>query len=378
MIKEYYLDESGNSGDLARPGKDFDFAQQQIFSLACLGVEDSHALGAEITKLKTAYRIQAPELKSSLVRDKPKLIIELVDYIERNELPLFIELIDKRFFIAANMVNTLIVPPIGEHEFDPQKFGQMQWMRNHFGEYLCARAPSDIFAAYIAACDAPSSASIARGFTVLLDWLKECLPHDEVTQGLHLFAADSFSDFQAIPAANERERLRSLPLPDLGKHGQSVWMLPNFSSLTNIYARINLLHARRIGGLTLFHDEQDHFDDILRSAKKGAEDLVRTGSVPMMPSADYHFEEQAALVFARSHASPGIQAADILAGFVMRFARDLLYGERAPSDQALEAFHRIVALTDAADGRGVNFVFSGFDMLKLGIVPEQRFAPPGM
>ncbi|TCR63045.1 DUF3800 domain-containing protein [Bosea sp. BK604] len=186
MIKKYYVDESGNSGNLTRSGKGFEFAQQQIFSLACLGVENADALEAEIARLKIAHHIQAPEFKSSLVR-----------------------------------------------------------------------------------------------------------------------------------------------------------------------ARINLLHRRRIGGLTLFHDEQVQFDDILRSAKQGAEELARMGSVPVMPSADYHFEEQATFVFAHPHASPGIQAADILAGFVMRFARDLLYGERAPTDQAQRAFHRLVALTDAADGRGV-------------------------
>lgn len=378
MIKKYYLDESGCSGDLIRLGKDLDFAQQQIFSLACLGVENANALGAEITRLKSTYRIQATELKSSLVRDKPKLIIELVDFIERNELPLFIELVDKRFFVAANMVNTLIVPPIDELESDHETFSKMQWMRNILGEYLHANAPSGIFAAYVAACDDPSHATIADAYGVLLRWLGKRSPRDDVAEALHRFTADSFEDFQAVTATDELAHRRSLPVPDPSKHGQSVWMLPNFSSLTHIYARINRLHGRRIGGVTLFHDEQDHFDDILRSAKEGAEALARMGPVPVMASADYHFEEQATLVFARSHASPGIQAADVLAGFVMRFARDLLYDERVPSKQAQHAFHRIVALTDAADGRGVNFVLSGYDMHRLGIVPEQRFSPPGM
>jgi hypothetical protein len=375
MIKEYFLDESGNSGDLARPGEEFDFAQQQIFSLACLGVKDMAALGAEIDRLKSEYRIQAPELKSTLVRDKTKLIIDLVDFIERYKLPLFIEIIDKRYVIYANMVSTQILPPIGEFESDSTNFSQTQWIRNVLADYLHARAPSNILQAFIAACDDPSIERITQSYMALLTWLEKRSPRDEIAEGLHRFAADSFEDFKALPPDDEELHRSSLPIPDAGKRGQSIWMLPNLSSLTHIYARINFLHRRRIGGVTLFHDQQDHFDDILRDAKKGAEGLARAKSVPIMPSADYHFEEQATLVFARSHESPGIQAADILAGFVMRFTRDILYSACLPSDPAVEAFHRIVALTDSTDGQGVNFVLSGSDMHRLGLVPEQRFSP---
>jgi hypothetical protein len=113
VIDSYYLDESGSTGDLARPGARFDFGQQQVFTLACLGVDDEKALGLEIEHLKSRHRIQASELKSASVIKKPELIVDLLKYLDRRRLPLIIEVVDKRFMIAANMVNTVILPYVG-------------------------------------------------------------------------------------------------------------------------------------------------------------------------------------------------------------------------------------------------------------------------
>jgi len=111
MALHYYLDESGSSGDLVKSGNRFDFGQQQICTLACVGVGDEDALGREIDRLKARYRIQAPELKSSSTRDKPELVAALAGYLGTNHWPLMVEVVDKRFMIAANMTNTLIAPP---------------------------------------------------------------------------------------------------------------------------------------------------------------------------------------------------------------------------------------------------------------------------
>src|ERR1700722_5688695 len=113
MITDYFLDESGNSGDLARPGRRFDFGQQEIFTLACLGVANLAGLGDELVRMKMKHRVQAPELKSSAVREKPDLVIDLVEYVEQMGLPLLVEVVDKRFMIAANIVNNLVVPSVG-------------------------------------------------------------------------------------------------------------------------------------------------------------------------------------------------------------------------------------------------------------------------
>jgi hypothetical protein len=364
MITEYFLDESGNTGDLARPGSRFDFGQQEVFALSCLGVADTSGLGQELNRLKRVHRVQALELKSSSVRDKPKFVADLADYIERTALPLMIEVVDKRFMIVANMVNWIVMPAVGDADHTPK----IQWVRNVMAEYIHARAPSSVFEAYVAACDAPSGASVTNAFKEFFTWLQR-EDRNEVSYGIGRSVADSFDEFKKMGPQTKEAQRRFLPPPDIGKRGQSIWMLPNLTSFTNIYARLNRLHRRKIGSITLFHDEQTHFDNILHDAKRMTERLAQAGTPPPMRFADSTFEEQARLVFLGSHASPGIQAADVLAGFVMRHVKDSLFGNRAPTDESQSAFQHILELSEPNEGRGINFVLGTADVVKLGVVP---------
>jgi hypothetical protein len=364
MITDYFLDESGNSGDLAKPGRRFDFGQQEVFTLACLGVPDAVALGDELTRMKVKHRVQATELKSSSVRNKPGLVVDLAECVNRMGLPLFIEVVDKRFMIAANIVNTLVVRPVGPCDLTPEA----QWLSNVMAEYIHGRAPSAVFESFVSACDFPAGQTITAAFTALLDWLEGQVSHD-IAMGIQRFVIESLNDFQEMDPEKPETQRRFLPLPDINKRGQSIWMLPNLSSLTNIYARLNRLHRRKIGFLTLFHDEQNHFDDILRDARQSAERLVDAGAVPPMRFADYSFEEEARLVFTGSHASPGIQTADVLAGFLMRYVKDALYSGRSAADQARSAFKHVLALSEPSESRGINFVLPTSDVYRLGVVP---------
>jgi hypothetical protein len=366
MITDYFLDESGNSGDLARPGRRFDFGQQEVFTLACLGVPDAAALGEELTRMKVTHRVQAAELKSSSVRDKPGLILDLAECVQRMGLPLFVEVVDKRFMIAANIVHThtLVARPVGPCDLTLEA----QWLYNGMAEYIHRRAPSAVFESFVSACDSPAGPSVTAAFTALLGWLKGEPSHD-VAMGIQHFAAESLNEFQEMGPEKVETQRCFLPSPDTNKRGQSIWMLPNLSSLTNIYARLNRFHRRKIGSLTLFHDQQVHFDDILRAAKRSAERLVEAAAVPSMRFADFHFEEEARLVFTGSHASPGIQAADVLAGFLMRYVKDALYSRCPAADQARAAFGRVLELSEPSESRGINFVLPTSDVLRLGVVP---------
>lgn len=348
-----------------RSGTRFDFGQQEVFALSCLGVADIPNLGEELNRLKRVHRVQAPELKSTFVRDKPKFVSDLASYIEGAGLPLMIEVVDKRFMIAANMVNTTVMPPVSDVDVTPEA----RWLRNIMAEYIHARAPSSVFEAYVAACDLPSAASVTKTFKEFFTWLKD-EDRNDVSRAIGHSVASSFDEFKDMGPLTKEAQQRFLPPPDIGKRGQSIWMLPNLTSFTHIYARLNHLHERKIGAITLFHDEQSHFDNILHDAKRSAEELARNGAAPVMPFADYTFEEQARLIFLRSHASPGIQAADILAGFVMRHVKDSLFGTRPSDDDSLRTLHRILALSGPTEGAVINFVLGTADIKKIGIAPR--------
>lgn len=361
LTDSYYLDESGSSGDLARPGPDFDFNGQEIFTLACLGVADTSALGEVLDRLATEHRVRTRGFKSSTAWDKPELALDLVEYVFDAGLPLMLEVVDKRFMISANLVNTTAFPVIGDCDRTPEAFK----IRNAFAAYIHANAPPAVFGAFLAACVDPSAGRIIETHDALLAWLEDVRDEDEVRECLRHCVADSHEFLMELGPEKEEVRSRFLPLPDQGKRGQTIWMLPNLSSLTNIYARINLRHRGRIEDVTLFHDRQDHFDDILREAKSTAEELAAAGSALSLPTADYRFMEQALLRFVPSRDEPGIRAADLLAGFVMRYARSVLYGREDLDPVYHEVFKGIMDLDHPSEGLGTNLVLSPLDRLRL-------------
>jgi len=62
---KYYIDESGNTGDLIMTEENLNFSSQEYFTLACIGLEDEKLIDLEnyIKKLKKKYKIQNKELK---------------------------------------------------------------------------------------------------------------------------------------------------------------------------------------------------------------------------------------------------------------------------------------------------------------------------
>ena len=61
----FYIDESGNTGDLARTSADLDFGGQGVFSLAAVGIASESSLTEELAALRKKHKVQATELKLS-------------------------------------------------------------------------------------------------------------------------------------------------------------------------------------------------------------------------------------------------------------------------------------------------------------------------
>ncbi len=117
MVSTYYIDESGNTGDLARPGT-HGLDGQPVFVLACIGCDDTDTLAKEIERLKQVHKVQAPELKSSSLANKPDFISDLALFMRERGYPLLVEVVDKRFQIVTYIVSLLILTPINaEHDW---------------------------------------------------------------------------------------------------------------------------------------------------------------------------------------------------------------------------------------------------------------------
>jgi hypothetical protein len=357
-MSAYYIDESGNTGDAVRTGDKFDFGAQPMFTLACVGIIDLANLESELARLKTLHGVQSTELKSSSIRNKPGFMRDLVTYLKRQRCPVFIEVVDKKFFICAHVVSTLFMPPVGEVAFSPQA----HFLRNVFAEYLREHISNVVLRSIIDACDHPSPDAIDRMFTELAHWLNQ--RDDDIARGALRFIDDTWSDFKQL--APDEDYMRFLPIPDEGKQGQTYWMLPNLSSFANIYARIDLYCGGNISDVTLVHDEQLQFDAILTNTKNAAENLSSHECMTNVASADFRFRQKAKLRFEKSSKSAGIQIADCLAGFAMRYVLDT-QGSKS-SDHAMAAtFRYLLTMTDAERGAGINFMLTSQDLRRLDV-----------
>jgi hypothetical protein len=150
--------------------------------------------------------------------------------------------------------------------------------------------------------------------------------------------------------------LKYLPSPDDNKYNKPVWMLPNLSAFTNIYARINLFQKGQLSNARLIHDEQFQFDSILEKSKATAEALQHAAAEMFTPHSDFHFRESASLSFASSSTSTELQVADIVAGFCTRYVKDFFNDRTAVSTLGHQTYDLLRRYTDETNGVGVNLV----------------------
>jgi hypothetical protein len=361
-LRTYFIDESGNSGDLANPGPTFAFDNQEIFTLVAVGVEEPNVLSGLVTALKSKHRIQAPELSFDSVRKKPAFMSDLFDALDDLNANLISEVVDKRYFIGANMISYQILPPSGGPT-SPEE----HWVRYHLAEEL-SRAPMSVFQAFVTACRAPSGDTLAKSFQAVIDWVGP-RPANEVAQGLRHGATLGLKEFREGGPDDADNQAEWLPKPDRSHNDRLLWILPNLSSFANVYARINRFHNRAIEGVRLVHDEQRYYERVLQESKALAETPLMGRVNGGLRHADWRFESSAELVFADSKTVPGVQVADVLAGFLMDYVRDKFHRGNGRSKEWKTLFMRLNDTSDGRLGTGINFVVPNRSVHLLGLVP---------
>lgn len=133
MMHRYYLDESGNSGDLIKSNFSLNFGGQPLFSLSCVGIDDEERMALKLFELKEKYDVDS-ELKSSeIYTEKPNFFLELVEYLVQNRVPILIELVDKKFCVIANLISSLIIPIYSEID---KTHGQNLQASKHLANYM--------------------------------------------------------------------------------------------------------------------------------------------------------------------------------------------------------------------------------------------------
>lgn len=322
-----YIDESGNSGDLVQRKIDLTFSNQNIFTLSAVKIpEDVYSkLEKEfIPELKKKYKIQSGEIKSSNLFDKkPKVILEIVDFIKDNNIDYFIEITDKKYYICNSMVIYQVIPPyfISREELN----GEREVLREIYMDIFIRNIGESEYQCFFEACQNINEESLLNSFHTLKKFFSEKIKEEK---DLYLkiiyqcivndigISIEYYFDIKDKEGLDNAVR-KFLPIPDENKKGQLIYLLPQISSLTNLVVRVNYFNGN-LEDINFIHDQQVHFDNILSYNVEKMLDVGETGY--KFTNSNFNIEKPVDITFdADSKDNVGIQIADILSGFTMRY-----------------------------------------------------------
>src|SRR5258708_7341225 len=160
-----YVDESGNTGEtLVKDGK-FNFTEQPIYVLAAiLPGEKEGVLKDFIDELLKKHKVQASELKSRNVYEKkPLFIVDLIDHLVSHRIPIFIELMDKLYYLSIQITSHFISPLF-------QLNDSVVARNNHIASTLADHLNFDIYKSFIETCKEYSNESLEHFYCQLIGY----------------------------------------------------------------------------------------------------------------------------------------------------------------------------------------------------------------
>jgi hypothetical protein len=321
--------------------------------LAAVDVADERSLEEEISRLKEKYGIRLGELKSSARRERPEFTYEVVRLVCTKGYPFFLEVMDKKYFLATHVTSRQLLPPIRGLAADPRT----HFFQNLVADYLFERLPDAVFARFIEACLSPSHEALSAQLSALIEFARVDVGGGDVGTIVWDLARTAEKDYEEARAQGRDDAFFDyLPVPDDNKYQKPVWVLPNLSAFTNIYARINLYEQGHLSDIRLIHDAQLQFDDILEVSKRVAETLRERAAEMFTPHSNFNFRESASLNFASSTKSIGLQVADILAGFSMRYVKEFFTERKQVKLIAHQTYDLLRRHTNPTNGVGVNLL----------------------
>ena len=320
---KYYIDESGNTGDLIMTEENLNFSSQEYFTLSCIGFEDEVLSDLEIfiNKLKKQYKIQNKELKFAKMKGifdkKIGFILELLKYIEKDS-KVLIEIVDKKYIISTNIVHCLVNPPYFQSQKDDEKEKQLHFI---LAQWIYDYIPNEFFVKFSNIARNPSEKGLKELFCNLLEIIEKI--DNEMSDAMVSYVKESIDDYDIMKQKfiNEKDTREAytyfLPLPDKNKRGELIGMLPHISSFTNLHARLNHIYENDLSSITIIHDNHDHFDEII---KLYHHDVLNNKKLKnsKFEMADYNFTSISKLEFHDDKNKIGLQIADIFAGLINR------------------------------------------------------------
>lgn len=371
-----YIDESGNAGDVA--GAPAPFTAQPTFALAGVVEEEgSDAAAGLIRDLRASHHLQAPDLKWKSFAKNPRAFLQLVRSLPGAGLVPFVELMDKRHYVANNIVTYVL----GNRRLD---FGdkELRTMANDFAEVLTADIGDAALLAYAQLAKEPTNDRFETFLLMLRAGIHEAiertLAEARNPQKLAvLMFMDEVLDGVVVPwrDAGAQDVQRFVQDPDESNAGHRLGLLPQVQAFSHLCRRLNG-HLSDQNEVRLIHDEQNEFraliEHYLAVLTSNAHVLALEGqTVHADTPGSWSFPpEKFHLAFGDSEATAGVQIADILAGFC-RSRLDAVSAERRPDERFDDAARELGEISARIPPAGILFVttqerVAGF----LGVAPR--------
>ena len=350
-----YVDESGNSGDASSAGAAAP-GDQPVFALVGLAEEaGSGSLASLLEELRLRHGIKSLEIKGRTMNRRPKLVPDLLRELHDRRIPMFVELMDKRYFVATNVVNHVL----GKTWLDVSSRGSLA-LANAFADTLAEEIDEQVLVSYGEFAMLPSPTT----FEVFVETFRQALFLAKVRIGVEregLFELVWMMEKaleSSIEAVEDLSFDEFLPAPDWDARGNRLPMLPHVPALTNMYARINRF-SKAWSGVRVLHDEQAQFGPLLAGyasileSNRHVADLARSAASQHV---DWDFSAVTFdLTFGKSEDEPGIQLADVIARFCNRQLAAIIANGTVAA-QLVQVAPLLRALRDATESNGINVV----------------------
>lgn len=349
-----YVDESGHDGDVVGKKGLSTLDSTPYFSLAGIGLAQPNDWNKEIALLRTRHKIPKGELKSKSLVSKPEFSAEVIHRLLDLQTPIFVEVVDKRYYIYTDVITFLFFSP----SLNYSETRETHYLKLKLADFLYLHAPNEFYEAYFESRHNPGATTFLNLLAVINKFTSPFPYHGE-SQELAVVANRMLMkvecEYESSLARGEDAWLNFYTPIDLNKHGKPVWLLPNVSSFLNVYARANRFFGKDFANIQFLHDDQLEAESIIRANKELIENISDEMHLPFTQGADYRFNSSAALKFVHSGSKIGIQLADIVAGASMRFYRDREKGTRI-SETLESAMLRLIRSGDGINGYGLNRV----------------------
>jgi hypothetical protein len=330
---KFYLDESGNTGNLGTSNsKKLSFSDQPIFVLSAVGFPESmdvKLFEEFISEIKTKYGIQGEMKSKNLRSNRYEIVLDILSFLDANDCPVFVEVTDKRYYLCVMIVENLVFPSIStSFMYDKHSPEIISALKNGCADHLYKVLSEEIYINYCKTFAENREESLKKFCDLLISYMADL--KDEMSEVIlkHLKATIvDIDDFKSI--YNENNINKFMPFYDVDKSGNKLHVLPNTNSLYNLIMRIQkYCNITKEKTFEIIHDEQNNFKEVfednlsqLQSRQACIDSILPESKAKGIATV---ISKDTSIVFEKSTNNSFLQVADVISGVTMKLFRDSL------------------------------------------------------